>query len=53
MLRHSFATHLLNSGTDIKIIHKLLGHKNLETTSIYTYVSNKDIKNVKSPHEEI
>ncbi len=48
-LRHSFATHLLERGTDIRYIRDLLGHANLQTTMIYTKVSNKDISKIKSP----
>lgn len=48
-LRHSFATHLLETGTDIRYIKDLLGHENIKTTLVYTKVSNKDISRIKSP----
>lgn len=52
-LRHSFATHLLESGVDIRIIQKLLGHKRITATEIYTQISTQTIKNVKSPLEDL
>lgn len=48
-LRHSYATHLLEAGTDMVFIQKLLGHSQLKTTEIYAKVSNKLLTNVKSP----
>jgi integrase/recombinase XerD len=52
-LRHRFATHLLEDGSDIQIIQVLLGHSKLDTTALYTKVATRTVRTVTSPLDKL
>jgi len=52
-LSHSYASHLLEAGTNIRIIQEILGHNSIKTTQIYTHISSSNIKSVESPLDDI
>ncbi len=52
-LRHSYATHLMESGTDTRFVQELLGHKSIKTTTIYTHVTQKSLEKIRSPFDDL
>ena len=53
LIRYSFATHLIEQGTDLKVVKELLGHNNIKTTEMYVHITNTYKSKIKSPLDEI
>ncbi len=52
-LRHSFATHMLENGVNIRVLQELLGHANVKATEIYTHVMSRDLRELQSPLDRL